>query len=493
MKFLQHFLLIATLLIANLLFIIATAVHRPVFAAELKAESDAERYVLEQVQKGGYADLETKFPVKSFPENTRRLRGSFIAGLLAGRDVGLETHGQEIKIANAVITGQLDLTNREIPYGVYLDTCRFDDEVILRGSHFAKGLAISNSTFEGNVDFSRGTIEDFGAGDCRFAGPTSFDDLRVSHDFLLPNSTFDLGTSFEGARVGGRFVADRSKFLSGYVSFDDMRVDGPFSARSCAFSFDGSRTSKNVEFLVHIRPAGSQVTFIGAHFADCFLNDSSFEKISTIDFTRMQADFISFDGVKSMTPSEVKLQRMTFKILSPVNVGQLEFLLSHYNAEFYTDLETSWRTHGYPDEADKIFIAKKIAERQEHCSNFFSQCDSRGAWAWSYFQDKLAGYGKRLQRLLYWSLAFLLIGILVFRSERGMRIKDPKDAPHHAGRYNAFWYSLDLFLPIIKLGEADVWTPKDDRRWANLYRRVHIIIGSLFVPIGLAAWTGIIK
>jgi hypothetical protein len=105
----------------------------------------------------------------------------------------------------------------------------------------------------------------------------------------------------------------------------------------------------------------------------------------------------------------------------------------------------------------------------------------------------LAGYGKRLQYLLGWSVGFLLLGMLVFRGEKGMRIKDEKDAPHYAGRYNAFWYSLDLFLPIIKLGEADVWTPKDDRRWANLYRKVHIIVGSLFVPIGLAAWTGIIK
>ena len=35
-----------------------------------------------------------------------------------------------------------------------------------------------------------------------------------------------------------------------------------------------------------------------------------------------------------------------------------------------------------------------------------------------------------------------------------------------AGRYHAFWYSLDLFLPIIKLGEAEMWTPKDNRRWA---------------------------
>jgi len=74
-----------------------------------------------------------------------------------------------------------------------------------------------------------------------------------------------------------------------------------------------------------------------------------------------------------------------------------------------------------------------------------------------------------------------------------MRLKDEKDASHYAGRYNAFWYSLDLFLPIIKLGEADVWSPKDDRRCAIFYKKVHIIIGSLFVPIGLAAWTGIIK
>jgi hypothetical protein len=47
--------------------------------------------------------------------------------------------------------------------------------------------------------------------------------------------------------------------------------------------------------------------------------------------------------------------------------------------------------------------------------------------------------------------------------------------------------------PIIKLAVADVWTPKDNRHWAQLYRKVHIIVGSLFVPIGLAAWTGIIK
>jgi hypothetical protein len=155
-------------------------------------------------------------------------------------------------------------------------------------------------------------------------------------------------------------------------------------------------------------------------------------------------------------------------------------------------LETSLRTHGYPDEADNIFIAKKRAERRENCKSFLHQC-RRGAWALSLFEDLLAGYGKSLQNLLYWSLGFLVIGMIVFRSEKGMRTKDEKNAENYDGKYNPFWYSLDLFLPVIKLGEADVWTPKHYRRWANLYRKVHIIIGSLFVPIGLAAWTGIIK
>jgi hypothetical protein len=176
-----------------------------------------------------------------------------------------------------------------------------------------------------------------------------------------------------------------------------------------------------------------------------------------------------------------------------VNWEKLQLIFSHYDPELYTGLENSFRTHGYAAEADNVFIARKQDERRQTCQDFLRNCDSRGAFAWSLFQEKLMGYGKKLQYLLGWSLVFLVLGTFVFRKERGMRTKQEKDAEGHKGRYNAFWYSLDLFLPIIKLGEADVWTPKDYRRWANLYRKVHIIIGSLFVPIGLAAWTGIIK
>ncbi|MDX6527997.1 MAG: hypothetical protein QOH41_287 [Blastocatellia bacterium] len=473
MKFQSHLLRIVTLSITSLLFVIALAAFSPVSADTPQAESAAERFVREQVEKGEVAVL-----AKNKPDSERRLSASFVAKLLISRDARLSNpHG--VSILGAVITGDLNLRDLDIPNNVFMDDCTFD-AVDLHGSHFAKSLGLTHANFK-YVDFSDATIGlDFIANLSSFKS-NSFDRMRVGRDFRIEGSTFDsAATSFESTTVAGIFTVDDCVFNS-IVSFNNMRVDGSFSAKGCVFA----------EWKEH--PNGeSRVTFIGGHFADVFLNGSSFNKVSTIDFTGMQADLISLEGVQPKTLSGVKHEQMTFKLLRPMNAEKLQLLFSPFDAELYTTVESLFRTHGYPDEADKIFIARKRAERREQCPSLLQKCHP-GAWAWSMFQDALAGYGKSLQNLLYWSLGFLLIGIFVFRREKGMRLKDEKDAPHYAGRYNAFWYSLDLFLPIIKLGEADVWTPKDDRRWANLYRKVHIIIGSLFVPIGLAAWTGIIK
>ena len=458
-----------------ILAILAAGSLRPVLATASEQTSVAERYVLERVQTHVRVDL------TRLSKDERELTGEFVTRLLTGKS---KEPALDLVIVGAVIKDKVVLENQEISYNVSFLYCTFKEGVSFAGSHFIKGLTLSHSDFEGSVDFSRVTVDvDFVA---LFSGFKSsqalFEGMRVGRDFVM-GATFDsFFTSFESTRVGGDFYVDESKFNSANVSFEGMRVDGNFSATRCEFSYDPSASQLGA----------GRVIFVGSHFADFFLNGSSFDRVSTIDFTRMQADFISFDEVRLKTPATVKTQRMTFKLVSPVSTDQLGFLLSDYNAEFYTDLETSRRTHGYPDEADRIFIAKKRAERRENCKSFFHQCQ-RGAWALSMFEDMLAGYGKSLQNLLYWSLGFLIIGTFVFLSEKGMRTQDAKNTEQYKGRYNAFWYSLDLFLPIIKLGEADVWTPKDDRRWANLYRKVHIIIGSLFVPIGLAAWTGIIK
>jgi len=60
-------------------------------------------------------------------------------------------------------------------------------------------------------------------------------------------------------------------------------------------------------------------------------------------------------------------------------------------------------------------------------------------------------------------------------------------------KYDPLWYSIALFLPIVDLEDAKIWTPNPKCKWRRHYMRVHIILGYLLIPIGLAAWTGLIK
>ncbi len=434
MNFQSHFPRIVSLPIAGVLFIIGAAGLRPTYAAEPEARTDAELYVLKQVDNGEQADLYPHFTL----DRERELSGSFLRQLLI-RSNADRTHPRMVWITGAIITGELDLSYQEIPYDVGLSGCTFAD-VSFYKTNFERTLDLSFSTFESDF-YSK--------------------NAKIGSDLHAEGCTFR-SAQFDGMRVGGALSVVRSKFI----------IDE-----------DGVKTLRNAN--------RESVSFVGAQLGDVFLDECSFENASTLDFTRMRADFISLDAI-SRPPRRVKVDGMTFNRISPVNWEKLQFLLSHYDPEFYTAVENSFRTHGYAEEADKVFIAKKQAERRENCKDFLRQCN-RGEWGFSLIEDLFLGYGKRLQKLLYWSVVFLVIGIFVFRREKGMRIKDAENAEHYEGRYNPIWYSLDLFLPIIKLGEADVWTPKDNRRWANRYRKVHIIIGSLFVPIGLAALTGIIK
>lgn len=108
-------------------------------------------------------------------------------------------------------------------------------------------------------------------------------------------------------------------------------------------------------------------------------------------------------------------------------------------------------------------------------------------------QDKVAGYGRRLTRALLISVLFVLLGWIIFMHEDNMMTQKEEDALRYKGRYRPGWYSLSLFLPIITLEDSKIWMPRLERKKSRIYMRVHMILGYLLIPIGIAAWTGIIK
>jgi len=441
MSFPARFSRLAWLSLAIVVLIPTVGHLQSLHAQERQSLSDTERIVLEKLQRGEGAYLNDRL--------YNRVSARFLSELIANRDSRF-SFPAGIDINGVTVTGDLVVIGTHVPFDVRLSNCNFDGSVDLEASNFAKSLNLSSASFQySTVDFTN---------------------LKVDGDLIIDDSYFYRGAVLDHLNVGGGMYATNCEFDKTF-RFGHARVE------TCD--------------LTHSMFRDGLADFSHSRFGDLFLNGCSFQSLNKISLDDVTADTVSLENVHSEQATQVSNVRLNVKALRPMDFSQLSFLFSSYDPEFFKTAEDVFRAHGYSDEADKVYIAKRRAERRKKCPTW-RHC-SYGTWSLSMFEDLLVGYGKSLQNLLYWSLGFFILGVFVFRSEKGMRTKGWNEKSQYAGKYNPFWYSLDLFLPIIKLGEADVWTPRDNRRWANLYKKIHIIIGSLFVPIGLAALTGIIK
>lgn len=441
-------------------------------------EQKLERFVLEQVRTGR--------AIKLSDSKVKTLRGCFIRNLLTAKSRAPQIG---IVIDGAIIEGPIDIRNENIVSQVELTHCTFLDDVNLKRSHFSKGLSFAHSQFgsdfsgPGRLDMESATIDfDLVLEDCIFRNCfTLFKSIKVGIDMSLRRAKLAGKVDFTGINVGGSFFADKEKpndpqtEFHGKVDFEAAKVG--LDAGLSNVVFDDTVDFGNAEF--------NNFSVIGSTFN----GDVSFKG------TKM-GDFYFCDAQDAHPENHFKkcltIEDMSFQYMSPEDWNELEgFALKtndqpkqkSYSAQFYANLEAQFRRHGLPDQADEIYIASMEEERK-----------SLGLWRQliSYILDKSIGYGRHLEKLLYlWSPLFLLTGCAVFWSETNMETKKPEEAEHYKGRYRAGWYVIDLFVPIINLGEADVWTPK--QRWRIWWKHFHRIIGNLFVPIGLAALTGIIK
>src|SRR5258707_7682839 len=389
----------------SLLFVVI-GVQTPAFSQE---RTKAERYVLAKAQAGEAADLKTEFP----DERDRKLSGDFIKELLTNPNNRLEISSHGITIWEAVITDEIDLINDTVPNDITLSSCIFEGEFNATQSHFLRTLDLTGSTFKNKVDFENAAIEfDFKTENCHYDRWNPSDDLaffksvRVGRDWLMSGAKFDVRADFTESDIGGKLSAAKVTFESD-AEFDGIRVKGESILREATFRY-------------------GQAQFGDTHFANLFLTDADFEKASVVDFTGMQVDSVFFDRLKFNNQRTVKIEGMTFKSMSPATWEALQYVAHHseYNPEFYTNLETLFRSHGYTGEADDVYIAKQQEERHIKCKSFFHDCE-KVYWAKSVFEDWLVGYGRRLEKLLLWSILFVAVGSVVFR-RNGMKKKKPR-------------------------------------------------------------------
>jgi hypothetical protein len=147
-------------------------------------------------------------------------------------------------------------------------------------------------------------------------------------------------------------------------------------------------------------------------------------------------------------------------------------------------LEEFFVREGNSVDADRAFIAGKCRERKEY---FRSGQWSR--WLGSWMRNLLTGYGRRPWQAGIPCAVLLALGCVLFSPEK-MEPRKPDEPPRV---YSRFWYTLGLFLPFVDLEADKLWKPKADQTFLRNYMRVHTLLGWIFIPIVLAALTGLIK
>jgi hypothetical protein len=428
-------------------------------------------------------------------------RGASLAGKLLAEDAYF---GKQAQFGSLKAGGTIDLNHAVFAGEASFGYVTLTDEFTAEDARFTNGaranfyglaagaLKLDRAVFEGEATFENARI-----GHVLSAVATSFLNtnkmvnfygLKVSGSAYFTDALFEGPVNFILARIAGNFEADGARFRNAATrdelaaitarrpfhfntDFGGMEVDG-FAVLSGA-SFLGEVSFRNATFRhFHLDPE--------PHLLDPFLGSNA-----------VRLEGLSYQRIRSITNESFELSGEQLA----QSWGHLRTVLrkhAPYSADVYQNLEQYFRREGQTALADEVYIEGRRRERAQMLEPFsFSRCF---AWIWNLFLDWTVGYGRRPELALVYSIIVVGIGCVVFKRDV-MVEKDVK--PDGEGvrdsNYSPFWFSLDLFLPLIGLWDGKAWIPKADRTRVWAYMRMHRILGWILVPIALAAFSGIIK
>lgn len=456
-------------------------------AAQRKPNPDAEAWIKKPVTAGEAADLRSRWP----REEDRIISASFLQNLFNSKLSNVEVQRRGVRIYGAVLIEPLDLRYAEVPFPVELDRCTFEKSVDMAYSVFSSTLSLSESDFRTEANFAA---------------------MKVGSTAFFRQTTFTGAVDFVSADIGGQFDCDHAEFTSEEhnANFSGMKVGRTAFFRKATF-------------------AGG-VSLADGEFLDLFFQGTNNEilRVSTVDLSRtrikrrlriidaeieeFRASSLVVEGPATLTRVSIRkaanldhaeLVSLTLKdvrwpedaesfSLAGMTYGHIDAedfpaLLalaeqSSFSASVYSTLEEFLKGQGMEDRADDVFVAYKDRLLRTGPKGF--------KWFVDWILGRIVRHGRSPERAFYACGVVLLIGLVVFRSEDGMR---PKKKDEDGTPYNPLWYSLGLLLPFVNLQIEDAWVPKPNRHFALAYMRLHTIAGWILIPVGLAALTGFIR
>jgi hypothetical protein len=461
---------------------------------------------------GKIADLASKYP----DAEDRELSAAFLEELLTNPSDSELMRRYGVRIGHAIFPDEVDLRGTQALYRLVIDYSQFLKPVILYDASFPSDIHFSGTRFEAEANFGKiRTADDAIFFDTEFMGFVDFSLAQIGGGFRADNAKFlgENGADFERIQVN-EFSVFSGTVFTGPVLFRGADFGVQLQAENARFNsvreanFEGIKTWGLADFSGSIfggpmnlwgAEIGSQFQATNAHFnSDELVN---FGRMTTGDrayfdgavfngmvgFIEAEFESVSLIGVTwPDDPDSLAFDRMEYEDITvggsirddfPALLDLLE--KARYYPRNYLELEEHYDQLGYPDLADRAFVAQLRRERSENLVWL--------DWLGNLFLEVFVGYGRYPERAAIWIILVLIMGMWIFR-KMGDMVFVGKD--EHPVYYNALWYSVDQFLPI-DLQMSKHWTPNTSKGWIHHYARVHTMLGWLLIPIALLAWSGL--
>jgi len=411
---------------------------------------------------------------------------------LAGGTIGgnLYCQGGHFVNRNAIA---LDAGTIKIGGGVFLNNgFKAEGEVDLNSATIAVNLNCTDAQF---INFGANALVADGVeikGNANFNGKF---DAEGKVSLISAAISGDLDCS------GGKFInpgTNTSAFLAERVRVDgDVFLRNNFEANG-RVTFAHSYIARNFEWHDVKSPGESILDLRSAKIGTLEDDKASWPKVNNL-----YLDGFNYDELRNLADTDSRLDWLRRQ---PTN----QFL-----PQTYEQLAGLFRKMGKEDEAVAVIIAKN----EDFAKHLPWYSPSR---LWYNFFGEIIGFGYKTWQAIIPSLFFIVLGTVLFRfgqrhylvlpSDEKAYTFDSNDKLHMKEKdypvFNSFIYSLEVFVPLVKLGMDEFWRPAANRRTHIKFRNktktitgsalrwywwLHIVAGWILTTLWVGGLTGLIK